>query len=111
MSFITTAFKEEIDRKFPPNRRGKNKPYTNNTSGVKGLRLQWDEMKSGYAYPYICVNYTDNGGIKRGASYSVNKHGLKEALRLAMKKRTDHGHLVPSLKKCIEIFSPQLRTS
>ncbi len=102
-------FKKILDSIHAPEKNKLIKPYKNNTSGVNGIRLQWDEMRSGNIYAYIVTNYVDANGRNRGAAYSVNKHGLEGALQLAINKRIEHGNVTPSLKECLTIFLPQLK--
>ena len=59
----------------------------NNRSGVVGVTLRWKQYGSDWQYLYACGCVTDAKGRQRAFGYSIQRHGLEGALRLAIARR------------------------
>lgn len=58
-----------------------------NQTGVIGIGFSMHTQRSGTRTPYISCHWRDpDTGDRRSTSYSINKHGLRQALRLACRR-------------------------
>ena len=71
----------------------------NNRSGITGLRFEWRQYKSEFAYLYLVGNYRNKRGRPCAFAYSVEKHGFEGVLLLGLEKRQAHGAPVLSYEE------------
>lgn len=64
-------------------------PPSNNTSGILGVNRTFDTLKSGQKSYFWQAAWRDQTGKSINKSFSVNRHGEDEALRLAVQARRD----------------------
>jgi hypothetical protein len=81
-----------------------------NTSGVLGIHIQWRTHRSSdNAYAYLSGSWKDKDGNPRMFGYSVDKNGLKNALRMAIAKRKASKLPVPDFDEALAILTEKLR--
>lgn len=80
---------------------------SNNSSGVTGFYISWD-ITGEYPLAAMCVNWKENGRY-RHSSFSINKHGLHNALTFAVERRNRGNIKAPSFDYLWHIFLKQVR--
>ncbi len=81
-----------------------------NTSGVLGIHIQWRAHRnSDNAYAYLNGSWKDKDGKPRMFGYSVDKNGLKSALKMAIAKRKASKLPVPDFDEALAILTEKLR--
>lgn len=81
-----------------------------NTSGVLGIHIQWRvHHQSINAYAYLSGSWKDKEGNSRMFGYSIDKHGLKGALKMAIAKRKIAKLPVPDINEAHKILTEKLK--
>lgn len=57
------------------------------TEHIRGIHLTMKPEKNGRLTPTLRVGWVDEGRTPRRTTISVTKHGIKEAVKLALEKR------------------------
>lgn len=76
-----------------------------NRSGVVGLRLRWWYSADGTPAPYIQANWTDDDGIVRCCTYSVEYNGIEGAVARALQKRARMRIPVPAVSQAVKTLA------
>ena len=80
-----------------------------NSSGVIGIHIQWRSHRdSPHAYAYLNGSWKDKEGNARMFGYSINRHGLKTALKMAIAKRKASKLSIPDFDEAYAILAEKL---
>lgn len=74
----------------------------NNRSRVPSMAVRWRAGRRGAVYPYVCGHWRDARGRHRSFSYSIEHHGLREAVELALARQRASGVAVPSVDEAVQ---------
>jgi hypothetical protein len=80
------------------------------TSQAAGIRFGWTQTQAGEALLRVIATWTDKKGVSRHTSYSVHRHGLEDALSMAIKARTSCGAPAPDEAALLKRLKREYRT-
>lgn len=101
---------KELGIKSSSERLPNDKLGKRNTSGVLGVHIQWRTNRgSSNVYPYLSGSWKDTDGKPRMFGFSIEKHGLKEAVKLAFAKRKISKLPVIDVDVAVSILKDKIR--